>query len=320
MGSAMARALRDAGLDVILYNRTPERAAALAVELGCDVSHVAARGRRQGRHRADDAGRRRRGRCRPGAGPKGLLAGARPGTVLVDLSTVTPDTIRVARGATPGRPAPASSTRRCRAASRLAESGQLTLMVGGTAEDLERARPALEPLAKTIVHVGPLGAGAAMKLAVNTVIFGLNEALAEGLVLAEAAGVDRAMAYDVIAASAVGAPYVGYKRAAFVEPEATPVAFSLDLAAKDLGLIHELADGSGWSCPRRRRTSTRSGRRPERSAATPTSPPSRRTCATSGSEPRRRRQEGAEDRTASQADGPGDTQQREGSESWPNAR
>ena len=68
-------------------------------------------------------------------------------------------------------------------------------MVGGTAEDLERARPALEPLAKTIVHVGPLGSGAAMKLAVNTVIFGLNEALAEGLVLAEAAGIDRELAY-----------------------------------------------------------------------------------------------------------------------------
>ena len=84
-----------------------------------------------------------------------------------------------------------------------------------------------------------------MKLAVNTVIFGLNQALAEGLVLAEAAGIDRTAAYDVLAASAVGAPYVGYKRAAFLEPEATPVAFALDLAAKDLRLIDELADERG---------------------------------------------------------------------------
>ena len=83
-----------------------------------------------------------------------------------------------------------------------------------------------------------------MKLAVNAVIFGLNEALAEGLVLAEAAGIDRARAYDVLAASAVGAPYVGYKRAAFLEPDATPVAFALELAAKDLRLIAELADAS----------------------------------------------------------------------------
>ena len=88
-----------------------------------------------------------------------------------------------------------------------------------------------------------------MKLAVNTVIFGLNEALAEGLVLAEAAGIDRAAAYDVLAASAVAAPYVGYKRAAFLEPEATPVAFALDLAAKDLRLIGELADVVGLTLP-----------------------------------------------------------------------
>ncbi|HEY8632901.1 MAG TPA: NAD(P)-dependent oxidoreductase, partial [Candidatus Limnocylindrales bacterium] len=123
----------------------------------------------------------------------------------------------------------------------LAETGKLTLMVGGTAEDLERARPALEPLAATIFHLGPLGSGAAMKLAVNAIVFGLSNAVAEGLVLAERAGIDRSVAYDVIAAGAAGAPLVGYKRAAFVDPDATPVAFSLDLAAKDLRLIRDLA-------------------------------------------------------------------------------
>ena len=88
-----------------------------------------------------------------------------------------------------------------------------------------------------------------MKLAVNTVIFGLNGALAEGLVLAETAGIDRALAYDVIAAGSAGAPYVGYKRAAFVDPEATPVAFSLDLTDKDLGLITEYARALGVELP-----------------------------------------------------------------------
>ena len=88
-----------------------------------------------------------------------------------------------------------------------------------------------------------------MKLAVNTVIFGLNQALAEGLVLAEAAGVAREMAYDVLAASAAGAPYVGYKRAAFLDPAGTPVAFALDLAAKDLGLIADLAGSVGVRTP-----------------------------------------------------------------------
>ena len=247
MGSAMARAVRDAGLDVILYNRTAERAAALALVLGCDVCtsphEVAAKADIVLTMLADDDAVLATWR-----GPKGLIAGARPGTVLVDLSTVTPDTIRALEADTRATGAgildsPVSGS------VTTAQSGQLTLMVGGTADDLEKARPALEPLAKTIVHVGPLGAGAAMKLAVNTVIFGLNEALAEGLVLAEAAGVDRTMAYDVIAASAVGAPYVGYKRAAFVEPETTPVAFSLDLATKDLGLIQELAERVGLELP-----------------------------------------------------------------------
>jgi 3-hydroxyisobutyrate dehydrogenase/2-hydroxy-3-oxopropionate reductase len=91
-----------------------------------------------------------------------------------------------------------------------------------------------------------------MKLAVNTVIFGLNGALAEGLVLAEAAGVDRSLAYDVIAASAVGAPYLGYKRAAFLEPDTTPVAFALELAEKDLGLITDLAERVGSPTPQTR--------------------------------------------------------------------
>lgn len=247
MGSAMARALRAAGLEVTLHNRTPERAAALAAVLGCDTcaspAEVASKADIVLTMLADDDAVLHVWR-----GPNGLLAGARPETVLVDLSTVTPETIRSLEAGVRATGAgildsPVSGS------VTLAQSGQLTLMVGGTAEDLERARPALEPLAKTIVHVGPLGSGAAMKLAVNTVIFGLNEALAEGLVLAEAAGVDRAMAYDVIAASAVGAPYVGYKRAAFLEPDATPVAFSLDLAAKDLGLIHDLADRVGLDLP-----------------------------------------------------------------------
>jgi len=247
MGSAMTHALRNAGHEVTLFNRTPERATALAHRLGCEVcaspAEVASKADVVLTMLADDEAVLESWR-----GPRGLIAGATPGTVLVDLSTVTPNTIRELEADTRAKGAgildsPVSGS------VALAESGQLTLMVGGTADDLEKARPALEPLAKTIVHVGPLGAGAAMKLAVNTVIFGLNEAVSEGLVLAEAAGVDRTMAYDVIAASAVGAPYVQYKRAAFLDPDGTATAFSLDLAAKDLGLIGDLADRVGLGLP-----------------------------------------------------------------------
>jgi 3-hydroxyisobutyrate dehydrogenase-like beta-hydroxyacid dehydrogenase len=247
MGSAMARALTRAGLSLVIHNRSRDRAEALAAEIGARVADTPAEAAATAdiclTMLADDAAVEAVYR-----GPKGLLEGARPGTILVDLSTVTPDTIRSleapARAAGLGlldSPVSGSVTG--------AESGQLTLMVGGEADDLERARPALEPLAKSIVHIGPLGSGAAMKLAVNTVIFGLNQALAEGLVLAEAAGIDRGLAYGVIAESAVGAPFVVYKRAAFVDPDQTPVAFALDLAAKDLRLIAALAESVGVPMP-----------------------------------------------------------------------
>jgi 3-hydroxyisobutyrate dehydrogenase/2-hydroxy-3-oxopropionate reductase len=168
--------------------------------------------------------------------------------VLVDASTVPPDVIRslASRVRATGAgilDAPVSGS------VALATSGRLTLMVGGDVGDLERARPVLDALAATIFHLGPLGTGAAMKLAVNTVIFGLNQAVAEGLVLAEAAGIPRELAYDILAVSAVGAPYVGYKRAAFLDPEGTPVGMSLALAEKDLRLIADFARETGASVP-----------------------------------------------------------------------
>jgi 3-hydroxyisobutyrate dehydrogenase-like beta-hydroxyacid dehydrogenase len=247
MGSAMARAVARDGFDLIVQNRTRERAANLASVLTCRVAETPAAAAREAdvviTMLADDAAVRA-----TYEGPEGLFAGARRGSVLVDMSTVRPDTITgFAERATEARvgllDAPVSGS------VHLADAGSLTLMVGGEASDLERARPVLESVAKTIFHMGPLGTGAAMKLAVNTVIFGLNGALAEGLVLAESAGIDRGLAYDVIAAGAAGAPYVGYKRAAFVEPEATPVAFSLDLTEKDLGLIAAFAESLGVAMP-----------------------------------------------------------------------
>jgi 3-hydroxyisobutyrate dehydrogenase-like beta-hydroxyacid dehydrogenase len=247
MGSSMARALARAGVTLVLQNRTRDRAMTLASELGARVAETPADAAALAdiclTMLADDAAVASVYR-----GPDGLIAAARPGSVLVDLSTVTPDTIRSfeadARAAGVGLlDAPVSGS------VVTAETGQLTLMVGGEDGDLERGRPALEPLAKTIVHVGPLGSGAAMKLAVNTVIFGLNEALAEGLVLAETAGIDRGVAYSVIAESAAGAPFVGYKRASFIDPDTTPTAFALDLADKDLRLIGALAGRLGVPMP-----------------------------------------------------------------------
>jgi 3-hydroxyisobutyrate dehydrogenase-like beta-hydroxyacid dehydrogenase len=123
----------------------------------------------------------------------------------------------------------------------LAEGGQLTAMVGGSTEDLQRVRHVLESMASCIIHVGPLGTGSAMKLAVNAIVFGLNQALSEALVLAESAGIDRQVAYDVFASSAAAAPYVHYRRQSFLQPGEVPVAFSMELARKDLDLIEAFA-------------------------------------------------------------------------------
>jgi 3-hydroxyisobutyrate dehydrogenase-like beta-hydroxyacid dehydrogenase len=125
------------------------------------------------------------------------------------------------------------------------EAGTLTIMVGGDAAVLERARPALDPLARQIFLVGELGSGAVMKLAVNAILHGLNLTLSESLVLAERAGVARETAYEVFAASAIAAPFVHYKREAFEHPGEPPVAFSLELAGKDLDLILALAAQAG---------------------------------------------------------------------------
>ena len=239
MGSAIARAVRAAGHDVILWNRTQALCDVLAAQLGgravATPAEVAAGSDVTISMLADGAAV-----DAVYDGPDGLIAGVRPGAVLVDSSTVPPAVLRRHEPAIRSQDAgvldaPVSGS------VALAESGQLTLMIGGHAEDLERARPVLSAYGATIFHLGPLGTGAAMKLAVNTVIFGLNQALSEGLVLAERAGIARDKAYDVLAASAVGAPYVGYKRAAFLDPDTTPVAFAADLAAKDLRLIDELA-------------------------------------------------------------------------------
>jgi 3-hydroxyisobutyrate dehydrogenase-like beta-hydroxyacid dehydrogenase len=247
MGSAIARAIRAAGHDLIVWNRTRGPCDALAAELDCRSAatprDVAASSEVTISMLADGAAV-----DEVYGGPDGVLAGARAGAVIVDSSTVPPAVLRRHEAAVRQRgagllDAPVSGS------VSLAESGSLTLMVGGEMADLERARPVLEAYGSRLFHLGPLGSGAAMKLAVNAVIFGLNQAVSEGLVLAERSGIRREWAYDVLSASAVGAPYLGYKRPAFLDPDATPVAFAVELAAKDLRLIEALAAEVGVDLP-----------------------------------------------------------------------
>ncbi len=116
------------------------------------------------------------------------------------------------------------------------EAGTLLVMAGGDQDVIDTVRPVLEAFARQVVRVGRAGAGQAMKLAVNLVVHVLNAAVSEALVLAETSGIARERAYDVLQESVAGAPFVRYKRQAFLDP-ATPVAMSLDLVLKDLRLV-----------------------------------------------------------------------------------
>ena len=243
MGAAMVGTLCRAGLEVVVYNRTRAKADAAAEGTEAAVAATAREAAASAQvvlsSLADDAA--------VGAaytGGDGIVAGLQPGAVVCEASTIDPGTVRRLRPLVEDRGASLLDTPVSGSVSTV-EAGQLTIMAGGDPTVLERVRPVLDPLAKQIFHVGELGAGAVMKLAVNSVLHGLNLALAEGLVLAERAGVERSTAYEVFAASAVAAPFVHYKREAFEHPGRPPVAFSLDLVAKDLDLALDLANQAG---------------------------------------------------------------------------
>jgi 3-hydroxyisobutyrate dehydrogenase-like beta-hydroxyacid dehydrogenase len=243
MGAAMVGTLRRAGLAVLVYNRTRDKAEAVAEATGAEVAATARQAAEGARvvlsSLADDAA--------VGAaytGGDGIVAGLQPGTVVCESSTIDPGTVRRLRPLVEDRRAELLDTPVAGSVSSV-EGGTLTIMVGGDAEVLARVRPVLDPLASNVVHVGELGSGAVMKLAVNTIVHGLDLALSEALVLAERAGVARETAYQVFADSAVAAPFVLYKREAFEHPGEPPVAFSLELVGKDLDLILALADQAG---------------------------------------------------------------------------
>jgi 3-hydroxyisobutyrate dehydrogenase/2-hydroxy-3-oxopropionate reductase len=240
MGAAMAARIAGAGHPLTLWNRT--RATAESVADGLPGAAVAGSAREAAAAAdvvvvslADDAATRSTYR-----GEDGLVAGLAAGTVVADTSTVAPETIRGLDDEVRATGAMLTDTPVSGSVTTV-EGGAILVMAGGDADAVERARPALESFAQRIILLGPLGSGSTMKLAVNAMVFGLNQTLAEALVLAERAGVERELAYEVFASSAVAAPFVAYKRAAFEHPESAPVAFALDLVAKDLDLAAALA-------------------------------------------------------------------------------
>ena len=254
MGWPMATHVAAAGLPLRVHNRTRSKAEAFVEHVGdagggCEVqicetpAEVAAGSDAVLSIVSDDAAA-----TEVFAGPDGVAAGIAPGAVGVEMSTISPgcvrrlaDVMESAGAALVDAPAGGSVS--------TAEAGVLLMIAGGDAAAVEQARPALEPFSGRIAHVGGQGSGAAMKLALNTLVHGLVNSIAEGLVLAEGAGIDRLVAYDVFASSPLGSPFFQYRRDWYERPGAQPAIFRLDLAIKDLRLALDLAADVGLDLP-----------------------------------------------------------------------
>jgi len=240
----MVGTLRRAGFEVVAWNRDRGKCHAVAHTSGAEVAEGAA----EAASAADVAITSLADDAAVEAVYADAVEGFHAGQVVLEMSTIAPETVRKVARSVQGSgatmlDAPVSGS------VPVVERGELLIMVGGDPDALDRARPVLEALSSTIIHVGELGTGATMKLAVNALVHGLAVALSESLVLAERAGVERTTAYEVFASGAAAAPFVLYKRAAFERPDETPVAFSLDLVAKDLDLILALAERVGAPMP-----------------------------------------------------------------------
>jgi 3-hydroxyisobutyrate dehydrogenase-like beta-hydroxyacid dehydrogenase len=239
MGSAMGARVVGAGHDLVVFNRTRSGADDLAQRTGAQVADSAREAAESAEvclvSLADDAAV-----TATYLADNGLIAGLQQDAIVCDASTVAPATVGGLAPLVAQQGATLLDTPVSGSVSTV-ESGTLTVMVGGDQDALGRARPVLEAFAKSIFHLGDVGAGATMKLVVNSLVHSLNVAVSEALVLAEKAGLDRETVYDIFEAGAAGAPYVKYKREAFLNPGEVPVAFSLELAAKDCKLIHDLA-------------------------------------------------------------------------------
>ncbi len=246
MGAPMARNVAAGGFPLTVFNRSPEKAEPFAAEgasVAATPAELAAGADLVVTMVADaDAVRALL------EGDDGILAGASPGLVLVEMSTIGPLAARelaalCAEHEVEMIDAPVSGS------TPAAESAQLAVMVGGEAAAFERARPVLEAISKAQLHLGPSGAGAAMKLGLNLIIAATAVSVSEALVLAERAGIEREAAYEMIGSSAVASPFVEYKRAAFLDPDGTPTAFALELMAKDLRLARVLGERDGVPLP-----------------------------------------------------------------------
>jgi 3-hydroxyisobutyrate dehydrogenase-like beta-hydroxyacid dehydrogenase len=236
MGLPMARNLLSAGFPLLVWNRTADRCAPLIEQGATAASDPASLAD------ADVVVTM----LSDGAAvhavlvESGLLEKLRPGSIVLEMSTIGPKAVsgfadEARRNDVHLLDAPVSGS------VSVAEAAQLYAMVGGDRSAYDRVKPVLDAMTKGHTLLGPSGSGAAMKLAVNGMIAVTNESIAETLVLAERFGIERERAYDVLADGVLASPFLVYKRAAFLDPETAPVAFTSELMRKDISLAEGLA-------------------------------------------------------------------------------
>jgi len=171
-------------------------------------------------------------------GPDGILAGLRPDTVYVDMSTASPANSRAlaARVADAGAAmldAPVSGS------VITLEQGKLSVMVGGDAGVFERVRAVLEAIGPKVIHVGPNGAAVTMKIASNLSLAVQMLAFSEGVLLAEKSGIPREKAVETLLATVIASPMVTY-RGPFVLGQPDEAWFDVNMMQKDMNLALEL--------------------------------------------------------------------------------
>lgn len=233
MGRVLAARLVEQGAAVTVWNRSTgpsDELRAVGVAVADSMASVWARATVAMSFLADD--RAVEAVC---LGEDGLLAAAPPGAVLVEMSTISPEmSARVAVEAEQRGVA----YLRCPVSGNpgVLQAGNLLLIASGPRTAFDAALPALELVAASRHYVGAGDEARVVKLAVNAVLAATTELLAETVTLCEAAGIDRAAFVDVLAASALGSPFVKYKRDALVERQ-YDATFTTAMLDKDLRLV-----------------------------------------------------------------------------------
>lgn len=242
MGLPMAGRLLDAGYDLVVWNRTADKAEPL-VERGARVVDTPAEAARQSEVVITMV-------STPEVleqvvfGPGGLVEGMDEGHTLVEMSTVGPDVVRDLAERVPDdvdvidAPVLGSIPQ--------ATDGSLKIFVGTEPALFEEWTPLLETFGRPI-YMGPPGSGAAMKLVTNSILGALMSGLAEALTLSDAFALDQSTVLDILAESPIGVT-VRSKRD-MIESGRFPPNFKLSLAAKDLRLVTGTAENAGLALP-----------------------------------------------------------------------